>query len=140
VIPKNIIIHHSLTKDSGTVSWGAIRKYHIETLGWDDIGYNFGIELVGDHYEILIGRMPNVQGAHTKGMNHDSLGICMVGNFDIESPPKEQWDMGVKLCEYLMHIYDIQPDNIYAHRDWASYKSCPGNMFSIMAFRMELYL
>ena len=57
--PQMIILHHSLTADTHTVSWGAIRRYHTKTLGWRDIGYHFGLELARNHVEVLMGRMPN---------------------------------------------------------------------------------
>ena len=46
--PQKVICHHSLTRDSGSVSWGAIRKFHMETLDppYKDIGYHCGVELV----------------------------------------------------------------------------------------------
>ena len=135
--PTNIIIHHSLTKDSGTVSWGPIRKYHLG-LGWRDIGYHYGIELVNSEYEILLGRMANEEGAHTRGMNNTSLGICCVGNYDKQPPPKALLDKLRQLCLFLMVQYAIPPENIYGHRIFATYKSCPGNLFDMDAFRKSL--
>ena len=139
--PKIIIIHHSLTEDSGTVSWGAIREYHVGVNGWKDIGYHYGIERVGDRYEILKGRMDNAVGAHCQGFNDDSIGICMVGNFDYERPTAEQVELCLKLCRSLMEIYGIKSDQIlghwetYALRDMPPQKSCPGILFSMATFR-----
>lgn len=125
-IPKKIIIHHSLTKDSGTVSWEAIRKYH-KRKGWKDIGYHWGIERVGSEYKILKGREENESAAHTKGHNSASIGICLVGNFDIQEPPKEQLYKLIELINDIYKRYGKLP--IYTHNHFASYKSCPGTKF-----------
>lgn len=135
--PTHIILHHSLTKDSQTVSWGAIRRYHTETLGWPGIGYHIGIELVGDYYEALLGQMLNHEGTHTKGHNHDSIGICFVGNFDQDEVPPEQWHKGLELTYWLCSIFSIPYHNVYGHRDFAN-KSCPGNNFNLGGFRLQL--
>lgn len=129
--PTKIIIHHSLTKDSQTVSWGAIRKYHIETLGWGDIGYHVGVELVGNHYEVFLGRPWDKVGAHTRGQNKDSLGICFVGNYDLEEPSKEMLIEGGKLIHMWMKLFAISFKKICPHRHFATYKTCPGRQFDI---------
>lgn len=137
MVPVRIILHHSLTKDSGTVSWRAIRRYHVETLGWDDIGYHAGIELVGDRYEILIGRLMNERGAHTEGYNTGSIGICFVGNFDVDEVPPEQWNLGVKYVASLCDTLKIPVNEIYGHRDFAS-KTCPGLKFNLDGFKQQV--
>jgi len=159
--PTHIIIHHSLTKDTGTVSWGAIRHYHKsyayqgniitkETADeliadgktikrpWLDIGYHVGIELVNEDYEILLGRMPNVRGAHCPPMNGKSIGICAIGNFDVAQPPREQWLLTLRVAHYFSKVYDIFPANVKGHRDYNPHKTCPGNFWDMDQFREDL--
>ena len=77
---SHIVLHHSLTKDGSTVSWDNIRDYHINVNGWSDIGYHFGIELVENDYQILVGRPLRRDGAHAKGeMNKLASASCSAG-------------------------------------------------------------
>lgn len=139
MIPKNIIIHHSLTEDGKTVSWNNIRNYHI-SLGWRTIGYHYGIELIDDDYEILVGRMMNENGAHCvqQKMNSRSIGICCVGNFDSNLVPARQWLLCLTLVRALVDVLRLSVDQVYGHNEFASYKSCPGKNWSMDKFRSEL--
>ena len=139
MIPTKIILHHSATKDSGSVSWNAIRRFHVEQNKWEDIGYHAGVELVTDaagisHYEMLLGRTWDRTGAHTKGQNSQALGLCFVGDFDIKEPPKDQLLAGAKIVRMWMDLYNIPVHMIFGHRDFAQ-KSCPGRMFNIGNFK-----
>ena len=135
--PNKIIIHHSLTADSGTVSWPVIRRYHLG-LGWADIGYHAGTELVTSgndtRHEILIGRPWDIPGAQTTGQNHSSFGFCFVGNFDVEWPTEASLDMAARFLRNVMDLMNIPPAEVYGHRDFSS-KSCPGTLFPLKYFR-----
>jgi len=136
--PSVIILHHSLTKDSDTVSTGAIRNYHKNVLGWSDIGYHFLIENLRGQTEIVLGRMTNKTGAHTKGDNKNSIGICFVGNFDVKKPPGESWAKGIQLVKFLMKQYNIK--KVLGHNELNPHKTCPGRMFNMDKFRNEVGL
>jgi N-acetylmuramoyl-L-alanine amidase len=135
--PKRIIVHHSLTEDGETVSWGAIYDYHVHQLGWKDIGYHYGIELIRDRLHILKGRMDNEQGAHCQGHNRDSLGICIVGNFDAIPPMENRYKLAARLIRSLMDIYRIPISKVHGHRDFAD-KSCPGRLFDMYRLKFEI--
>jgi N-acetylmuramoyl-L-alanine amidase len=140
--PEYIIIHHSLTRDSGTVSWAAIRKYHVETLGYRDIGYHYGIEVVENpmdkqpSYEILMGRFPDEQGAHCPPRNRDSVGVCLIGDFDNYAVPMDQWNLAVRLCVWVKSLYPkILVSSILGHREAQLNRTCPGKNFNMDGFR-----
>ena len=140
--PERIIIHHSLTKDGSTVSWDAIRRWHMglhpdSPYKMRDIGYHFGIELIGNRHEILVGRLPNEPGAHTKGYNKNSLGVCVVGNFDIDPVPREAFALCVRLVSWLCHNFEISFAHVEGHKMYAQ-KTCPGLNFDMELLRESL--
>ncbi len=139
MIPKYIVLHHSLTKDSGTVSWQAIRRYHL-SKSWDDIGYHFGLELINNCYEILMGRMVDQHGAHCPGMNQRSLGIMFCGNFNHRQPESRLWTLGIKLVRSLIHTYGIPVKKVIGHHEYAEGRTCPGRMFDLAKFRTDLLI
>lgn len=133
--PTHIVIHHSLTKDGATVSWSAIRNFHMTDPAhmFSDIGYHAGVELAGSSYEVFLGRPWDVVGAHCKshGMNRISLGVCIVGNFDDAPPSDEMLDVAARYVILpWMRIFGIEPAAVRFHRDWAPDRSCPGKMFT----------
>lgn len=137
--PRFIIMHDSLTEDGQTVSWGAIRKYHVEVKGWADVGYTFGIELIGDRYEILSGRMLGQSGAHCPGYNASGIGICLIGNFDLTEVPHEQWEVAIKLTAHLAKSFSIPEVNIMGHKEAMLDRTCPHKNFDCVLFRESVW-
>ena len=121
---NKIIIHCSATREGREVSIDTIRRWHVEGNGWSDIGYHYVISLDGS---IQKGRLNNVQGAHTKGHNKNSLGICYVGGCDQDLKPKdtrtdEQKRSFLILLEGLKSIYPKA--TIHGHNEFSD-KACP---------------
>lgn len=76
-------------------------------------------------------------GAHCpqEGMNRKGIGICIVGNFDEAPPPEDIFEKAADHTAWLCRMYRIPVENIGAHRDYASYKSCPGTKFDMGYFK-----
>jgi N-acetylmuramoyl-L-alanine amidase len=136
VIRTHIMVHHSLTKDSGTVSWAAIQRYHVETMGWADVSYHAGVELVNPEGEVeaFLGRDWTQQAAACPQgeMNRRALHVCVVGNYDLVAPSDEHLRVLVKrVLLPWMNLFGIGVDRIVGHRDYNASKTCPGTLFSL---------
>lgn len=75
---NSIIIHCSATKASQDIGVKEIDKEHKKN-GWDGIGYHYVIRRSG---RIENGRALEKAGAHCKGHNANSIGICLAGGID----------------------------------------------------------
>ena len=133
MIPTKIILHHSATADGRTFSASAIKRYHMDTLGWSDIGYHALVEFVDDDFFAIIGRPWDMAGAHTVGQNQWSLGICFVGNFDKYEPDTEMLEVGAGVIKMWKKLYGIPTSEIHRHSEYAN-KTCPGSLFPFTDF------
>lgn len=133
--PDRIVVHHSATRDTGTLSWTAIHDYHVNHNGWSDIGYHAGIERAGDQYVCLFGRPDVLPGAHTIGQNRRSLGFVFVGNYDDDEPSPLMLRVAARrvLAPWLLRL-NLGVDALVPHRQYA-YKSCPGDRFDMDKLR-----
>ena len=130
---NDIIIHCSATDphwmaghsvDDKTIE---IRRWHVEERGWNDIGYHFIIDRDGS---TATGRPIEVAGAHVKGHNANSIGICLIGGrhskedqFFSENFTQEQERSLIRTLVYLRGLYPEA--NISGHNQYAA-KACPG--------------
>lgn len=134
-----IVIHHSLTRDGTVVNWQAIKKYHRDK-GWTDVGYQYGLDLIGNEVEIMVGRPLNAVGAHVveQGVNWKSIGICVIGNYDEEAPDNKHMEKLVPLIYGLLKTLKLPTEAIRFHTEFAPYKSCPGKKFDLKDLRKRV--
>lgn len=133
---KYIVIHHSATPDGNSQKF---LEMHL-ARGWDEMGYHFVITngAGGPDGNVEIGTRWKKQkwGAHTgqtpgNEYNNFGIGICLVGNFDETMPTPQQLRSLEELVSFLNKAYNIDTDNIIAHRDApnANTKCCGDNLY-----------
>ncbi len=115
---NKIIIHCSASDNPDHDDVAVIDRWH-RARGWSQIGYHYFVTKDG---EVQIGRPVSKKGAHCKGENYDSIGICFHG---LESFTHEQFEAGASLVEDLMGEYNVKPVNVFPHNKFNKYKSCP---------------
>lgn len=114
--PTHIIVHHSAGFSSNSDYKWVVAYYwdlHVNTNGWDDIGYNWLIDPNGVIYEA---RGSDVTGAHFSCMNSNTTGICMIGNYESRNPTSLSKTALKELIawEACSHGIDVQDSSIHA--------------------------
>tara|TARA_B100001059_G_C17401244_1_gene363882 strand:+ start:71 stop:478 length:408 start_codon:yes stop_codon:yes gene_type:complete len=114
---KTIVVHCSDTPDNEFIGAREIHKMHL-SFGWDGIGYHKVILRDG---VIENGRPEFWIGAHVKGKNSSSLGVCLIGR---ENFTNDQFFS----LEKIINIWKEKYFNveIMGHRDVVkTSKTCP---------------
>lgn len=130
---KEIIVHCAATKLTQHIGAEDIKKWHINGNGWQDIGYHYVIKLDG---AIEKGRDIGIAGAHCRGHNFKSIGVCLVGGLDENMNPCDNYtNQQYKALRQLLRFLMITFPNsaILGHRDVSGVrKTCPN--FDIKAW------
>ena len=142
----------------------AICRYHRNSNGWSDIGYNFLVDRYGTIFEGRQGGTTKpVIGAQAQGYNSHSTGISVIGSFMTSPPPPAattavaqliRWKLGLTNTptqgtttlisgggSLNAHPYGakVVMNRISGHRDGDS-TDCPGDAFyaALPALRREV--
>lgn len=120
---KRLIVHHSASPRSTTID--ELRGWH-KARGFSDVGYHRVIDGLG---VVHATRPLTVQGAHALGANHDSWGVCVMGD---NTRDDRRWtESQVMALERLVDAAcELIPGLVVCgHRDAAGGKTateCPG--------------
>ena len=117
-------VHHTVNTNSYARSDVAplirgIYRYHVKSLGWSDVGYNFLVDRFGRAW---VGRAGgaryHVRGAHTLGFNDNGAGVAVIGNFEEGPAPRAARWMVAKIAAWKLDMEGLNPSKwrrIWSH-------------------------
>ena len=121
---NKIIIHCSATPEGKNFTVKQIDACHRQR-GFNGIGYHFVIYLDGS---IHVGRALAKAGAHCKGYNAHSIGVCYIGGVaaDGKTPKDTRTDAQKEsLVKLITELRQQFPNaSVHGHREFAN-KACP---------------
>jgi uncharacterized protein with LGFP repeats len=112
---KVAFVHHTATGNGYTCEEApsllrSIYRYHVTSMGWRDIGYNFAIDKCGNIYEGRAGGVDKaVMGAHTLGFNTNSMGIAVLGTYSLSNPPAAAVTAVARLTAWKLGLFGGNP-------------------------------
>ena len=124
-----LVVHCSDTPNNQNLSAVDIHKMHLD-FGWNGIGYHKIIKRSG---KIENGRPEYWIGAHVKGKNDISLGVCLIGR---DNFTKNQFSSLKRILKKWKIVY---PDaKIVGHRDTGNTKkNCPN--FDVISWSKNIF-
>ena len=120
-----LVIHCSATRPDQDIGVEEISRWH-RMRGFLTVGYHYVIKRDGT---LERGRSNSIPGAHAKGYNHKSLGICLVGGLDDNGIPNGAYTDAqyITLEALLKQLVMAYPKaKVLGHRDLPNVvKACP---------------
>jgi hypothetical protein len=151
---RGVTIHHTAGTNDYTRSQApaivkGIQLFHVQSNGWNDIGYNFLVDRFGTIYEGRFGGVDrNVVGAHARGFNTGAVGIALLGTYSSTPPSAAAQDAIARLIAWRLDVAHVDPvgvgpvvssgsekyrsgtrvqlRHVSGHRDTGA-TTCPGN-------------
>lgn len=121
---NQIIVHCSATAEGKNFHAKDIDRWHRER-GFTCIGYHYVIDLDGT---VETGRPLETIGAHTKGFNANSIGVCYIGGLAADGKTPKDTRTAAQRTALVKLIHELQaryPDaTVHGHREFAA-KACP---------------
>lgn len=142
-----IVIHHS-AGNYGNIPF--LQKVHRERQAKDPIDaipYHY---IIGNGNGLGMGEIDSdwrndwgIWGAHVsirnRARNFKGIGICLIGNYEHQAIPQQQYNALVKLTRQLMATHNIPVENINGHGLIEGEKTkCPGKHFPMVQFKQDI--
>jgi hypothetical protein len=106
-------VHHTVTAndygpaDSAAIVLG-IARYHRDSNGWNDVGYNFLVDKYGQVFEGRAGGIDQaVVGAQAQGWNSVSTGIACLGTFSQVAQTEPGMDALARLIGWKLSLHGV---------------------------------
>nr|WP_241264073.1 N-acetylmuramoyl-L-alanine amidase [Bowmanella dokdonensis] len=112
-----MVVHCSDTPNERDVTAAEIHRWHKEGNKWDGIGYHRVIRRDGT---LEYGRPDYWPGAHVRGHNHHSLGVCLIGRHYFT--PVQMMTLATLLKQWRSEYPDAR---IVGHHNLDPNKTCP---------------
>ncbi|MFE4049210.1 peptidoglycan recognition protein [Streptomyces sp. YIM B13518] len=126
---KAAFVHHTASGNTYTCAQApslvrGFYRYHVRSLGWRDIGYNFLVDKCGRIYEGRAGGVAKpVKGAHTLGFNTNTTGIAVIGSYGSKKPSSSAVKAVARLTAWKLGLHGMNP------RAKTYLKSAGGNLY-----------
>ncbi|WP_351229420.1 N-acetylmuramoyl-L-alanine amidase [Streptomyces sp. NPDC002133] len=112
-----VFVHHTAGTNNYTCTDSpaiirAILTYHLQTNGWNDIGYNFFVDKCGTVFEGRAGGIDRpVLGAHTYGFNSYSSGISLLGDYENGGTPTPEAKQAIAdVAAWKLGLHGVDPE------------------------------
>ncbi len=134
---RHAVVHHTVSINTYSADdvprmLRGIQRYHMDTRGWDDIGYNFIIDRFGRIWHARAGTIAgSVSGAHTSGLNTESVGVAVLGTFTNHNPSQPVVNSLSTLLGWKLGRYGVDPLGVTLVRSAGGDYAEPGEMIVV---------